>query len=76
MKRQINTSLYERLLQGEINKQEVLRLAAKGIELARPSDMIKDPYVFEFLGLPENKPVMESYLEKVLTKQIERFLLE
>jgi predicted nuclease of restriction endonuclease-like (RecB) superfamily len=78
MKRQINTSLYERLLlsKGDINKQEVLKLAAKGIELARPSDMIKDPYVFEFLGLPENKPVMESDLEKALTEQIEKFLLE
>ncbi len=78
MKRQINTSLYERLLlsKGDINKQEVLNLAAKGIELAKPSDMIKDPYVFEFLGLPENKPVMESDLEKALTDQIEKFLLE
>ncbi|KEZ89279.1 PDDEXK nuclease domain-containing protein [Lacrimispora celerecrescens] len=78
MKRQISTSLYERLLlsKGDINKQEVLKLAAKGIELARPSDMIKDPYVFEFLGLPENKPVMESVLEKALTEQIEKFLLE
>lgn len=78
MKRQINTSLYERLLlsKGDINKQEVFNLAAKGIELAKPSDMIKDPYVFEFLGLPENKPVMESDLEKALTEQIEKFLLE
>ncbi len=78
MKRQINTSLYERLLlsKGDINKQEVLNLAAKGIELAKPSDMIKDPYVFEFLGLPENKPVMENDLEKALTEQIEKFLLE
>ncbi|WP_312700815.1 PDDEXK nuclease domain-containing protein [Sedimentibacter sp.] len=78
MKRQVNTSLYERLLlsKGDINKQEVLNLAAKGIELAKPSDMIKDPYVFEFLGLPENKPVMESDLEKALTDQIEKFLLE
>lgn len=78
MKRQINTSLYERLLlsKGNINKQEVLNLSTKGIELAKPSDMIKDPYVFEFLGLPENKPVMESDLEKALMEQIERFLLE
>lgn len=78
MKRQINTSLYERLLlsKGDINKQEVFNLAAKGIELAKPSDMIKDPYVFEFLGLPENKPVIESDLEKALTGQIEKFLLE
>ena len=78
LKRQVNTSLYERLLlsKGEVNKQEVLRLATKGVELVRPSDMIKDPYVFEFLGLPENKPVMESDLEKALIEQIERFLLE
>lgn len=78
MKRQINTSLYERLLlsKGEINKQEVLKLAEKGVELSKPSDMIKDPYVFEFLGLPEDKPVMESDLEKALVEQIEKFLLE
>lgn len=78
LKRQINTSLYERLLlsKGEVNKQEVLKLAEKGIELSKPSDMIKDPYVFEFLGLPENKPVMESDLERALVGQIEKFLLE
>lgn len=78
MKRQINTSLYERLLlsKGDINKQEVLNLAFKGMELSKPSDMIKDPYVFEFLGLSENKPVMESDLEKALIEQIEKFLLE
>jgi len=78
MKRQIDTSLYERLLlsKGEINKTEVLNLATRGIELAKPSDMIKDPYVFEFLGLPEDKPVMESDLEEALVKQIEKFLLE
>ena len=78
MKRQINTSLYERLLlsKGEVNKEKVLSLATKGIELAKPSDMIKEPYVFEFLGLPENKPIMESDLEKALLNQIEKFLLE
>lgn len=78
MKRQINTSLYERLLlsKGEVNKEKVLSLATKGIELAKPSDMIKDPYVFEFLGLPEDKPIMESDLEKALLNQIEKFLLE
>ena len=78
LKRQLNTSLYERLLlsKGDINKQEVLNLASKGVQLSKPSDMIKDPYVFEFLGLPENKPVMESDLEKALIEQIEKFLLE
>lgn len=39
--------------------------------MARSADMIKDPYVFEFLGLPENKPLMERELEKALVEQIE-----
>ena len=78
MKRQIATSLYERLLlsDGKANKEKVLALAEKGIEMAQPADMIKDPYVFEFLGLPENKPLMESDLEKALVEQIEKFLWE
>ncbi|WP_276936976.1 DUF1016 domain-containing protein, partial [Dielma fastidiosa] len=54
----------------------VLALAEKGIEMVQPADMVKDPYVFEFLGLLENKPLMESELEKALVEQIEKFLLE
>lgn len=78
LKRQINTSLYERLLlsKGDINKHEVLKLATSGIELNEPKDIIKDPYVFEFLGIPEDKPMIESDLEKALVEQIEKFLLE
>lgn len=78
MKRQMETSLYERLLlsEGKANKETVLALSQKGIEMNRPTDIIKDPYVFEFLGIPENKPVMESELEKALVQQIEKFLLE
>ena len=37
---------------------------------------IRDPYVFEFLGLPEDKPFLESDLERALVQQIEKFLLE
>lgn len=50
LKRQINTSLYERLLlsKGDVNKEEVLNLALNGIEINEPKDIIKDPYVFEF----------------------------
>lgn len=78
MKRQMATSLYERLLlsDGKTNKETVLALAQHGIEMSSPTDIIKDPYVFEFLGIPENKPVMESELEKALVQQIEKFLLE
>lgn len=78
LKRQINTSLYERLLlsKGEVNRQEVLNLALNGIEINKPKDIIKDPYVFEFLGIPENKLMLEGDLEKALVRQIEKFLLE
>lgn len=78
LKRQIESSLYERLLlsSGDANKEKVLSLAQKGIEIAQPADIIRDPYVFEFLGIPENKPYMESDLERALVMQIEKFLLE
>ena len=69
MKRQISTSLFERLLlsDGKANKEKVYELATKGQELAVPEDIVKDPYVFEFLGIPENKPVLESDLLKLPT---------
>lgn len=78
LKRQIDSSLYERLLlsSGDANKEKVLSLAQKGIEINQPADIIRDPYVFEFLGVPENKPILESDLENALVVQIEKFLLE
>ena len=70
--------MFERLLlsDGDANKEKVYALATQGQEIAKPEDIIKDPYVFEFLGLPDQQPVMESELEKALVRQIEDFLLE
>ncbi len=78
LKRQIDSSLFERLLlsNGDANKEKVLSLALSGNEISKPADIIRDPYVFEFLGLPEDKPFLESDLEKALVNQIETFLLE
>ena len=78
LKRQIESSLYERLLLsgGDINKERVIELAQKGSIITQPSDIIRDPYVFEFLGLPEDKLMLESDLEHALVMQIEKFLLE
>ena len=76
LKRQIKTSLFERLLLSSGDEEKVLDLALKGNEINKASDVIKDPYVFEFLGLPEEKPIMESDLEKALITHIEKFLLE
>lgn len=78
LKRQIDSSLFERLLlsRGDVNKEQVLALSEKGAEIAEPADLIRDPYVFEFLGIPEDKPMLESDLERALVQQIEKFLLE
>ena len=78
LRRQISSSLFERILlsNGNTNKEKVLELALRGNEIEKPQDIIKDPYVFEFLGLPEDKPMLESDLEEALVRQIEKFLLE
>ena len=78
LKGQISTSLFERLLlsNGESNKKKVLKLALKGNEIAKPEDIVKDPYVFEFLGIKEEKPSLESDLEKRLVNHISEFLME
>lgn len=78
LRRQIESSLFERLLlsSGDTNKEKVLALAQNGIEISQPADIIRDPYVFEFLGIPEDKPYLESDLERALVMQIEKFLLE
>lgn len=78
LRRQMESSLFERLLlsRGDANKEQVLALAEKGVDYTKPEDIIKDPYVFEFLGLPEEKPFLESDLEAALVRQIEDFLLE
>jgi predicted nuclease of restriction endonuclease-like (RecB) superfamily len=78
LQRQINTSLFERLLlsDGKANKETVLKLARQGQMLESATDVIKDPYVFEFLGIPEKKPILEKELEGKLIRHIEDFLLE
>jgi len=78
LKRQIGTSLFERLLlsDGKPNKEKVLALAQEGAVLEKPEDMLKQPYVFEFLGVREKKPILEKTLEAKLIRHIEDFLLE
>lgn len=78
LQRQINTSLFERLLlsDGKANKETVLKLSRQGQILKTATDLVKDPYVFEFLGIPEKKPVFEKELEEKLIRHIEDFILE
>ena len=78
LKRQVNTSLFERWLLsgGKSSKETVLALSREGILLNEPQDLIKDPYVFKFLGAREEKPMLEKDLEAKLIRHIEDFLLE
>ncbi|MDR2719311.1 MAG: PDDEXK nuclease domain-containing protein [Nitrososphaerota archaeon] len=78
LNRQIGTSLFERLLlsDGKANKEKVLALANDGVAMIQPEDILKQPYVFEFLNIPENKPLLEKDLEAKLIRHIEEFLLE
>lgn len=57
--RQIESGLYQRLLlsNGAANKEKVLQLAKEGQIIEKPKDIIKEPYVFEFLGIQEEKPL-------------------
>ena len=75
LNRQINTSLYERLLLSK-NKSEILKLSQEGQIIEKPKDIIKDPYILEFLNLPENHTYNESELEQALIDKLEHFLLE
>ena len=75
LKRQYDSSLYERLaLSG--NKEKVLQLAQKGQVVETPADAVKDPYVLEFLGLPELPIYSESELETRIIDHLQQFLLE
>ena len=66
LKRQLETSLYEILLlsDGQNNKEKVYELSKVGQTLAKPDDILKEPYVFEFLDIKEPKPILEKDLER------------
>lgn len=78
LERQIDSSLFQRLLlsNGNINKKKVYELSKKGHTINSPSDILKEPYVFEFLGIKEEKNILESDLEKKLINHLSSFLME
>ena len=75
LQRQFDSSLYERL-QLSRDKEGIKELSKKGQIIETPKDMIKDPYVLEFLGLEELPQYSESELEQRLIDNIQVFLLE
>lgn len=75
LSRQINSSLFERLAQSK-DKQQVLKLSKDGQLVDKPIDLIKDPYVLEFLQLPELNAYSETEFESAIINKLEDFLLE
>jgi predicted nuclease of restriction endonuclease-like (RecB) superfamily len=75
LERQIGSLLFERLAMSR-DREGVLALAEKGHEIQQPSDLIKDPYVLEFAGLPQSERYLESDLETALIDKLREFLLE
>lgn len=75
LQRQFDSSLYERLALSK-DKEGVKQLAQKGQIIERPEDVVKDPYVLEFLGLKELPQYSESELEQRLIDHLQSFLLE
>jgi predicted nuclease of restriction endonuclease-like (RecB) superfamily len=75
LKRQFDAGLYERLALSR-DKDSIRELARKGQHVAKPQDLLKEPYVLEFLGLQEKASYSESELESAIVTHIENFLLE
>ncbi|MCR4030259.1 MULTISPECIES: YhcG family protein [Flavobacterium] len=75
LKRQYDSALYTRLALSR-DKEEILKLSEKGQIIEKPKDIIKDPYILEFLGLPELSQYSESQLEEEIINKLEHFLLE
>ena len=75
LERQINTFFYERLLSSK-NKENVAQEIQTLEPEKTPEDIIRDPYVLEFLGLSPNDDFYESDLEQALITHLQKFLLE
>ena len=75
LNRQFDSALYERLLLSA-DKDNIKRLSNEGQIIEKPTDIVKDPYILEFLGLPERSEYSENELETRIIDNLQKFLLE
>ena len=75
LRRQIKSSLFQRLALST-DKEGVMALACEGQQVQTAADIIRDPFVLEFAGLPKQKRYKEKDLEDALKSHMEQFLLE
>lgn len=75
LKRQIHTFFFARLLKSR-DKAGAMELARQGLKISTPADTIKNPYILDFLGLPDSVILHESEIEKAIIDNLQSFLLE
>ena len=75
LRRQMDSGLFLRLAVSK-DKEGILALVQKGIEIQTPADIVKDTYTLEFLGLPDINRYSEGDLEQRIVDNLQSFLLE
>ena len=75
LKRQMRSSLFERLALSK-DKEGVLKLANEGHIIETAVDLIKDPFVLDFLNIPEQHQYLESELEEKIISNLQQFIME
>jgi predicted nuclease of restriction endonuclease-like (RecB) superfamily len=75
LKRQMKSSLFERIALSK-DKEGIMKLASEGYVVEKPEDLIKDPFVLEFLNIPEQNQYLESELEETIISNLQRFIME
>ena len=75
LKRQMKSMLFHRIALSK-DKSGILELSNKGVDVQNPEDIIKDPYVLEFVGLPDRLLYKEGDLENELCNHLSQFMLE
>jgi predicted nuclease of restriction endonuclease-like (RecB) superfamily len=75
LKRQMKSSLFERIALSK-DKEGVLRLAKEGHCIEKPEDLIKDPFVLDFLNIPQQYQYLESELEEKIISNLQQFIME
>jgi predicted nuclease of restriction endonuclease-like (RecB) superfamily len=75
LQRQIGTKFYDRLIISK-DKEYVAKMSKEGMIINKPEDILKNPYIFEFAGLKQDKNYLECDIQKALLEHLTEFLLE
>ncbi|MFM2292873.1 MAG: hypothetical protein RIS29_2686 [Bacteroidota bacterium] len=75
LKRQMKSMLFHRLALSK-DKEGVLKLVVEGHQIEKPEDLIKDPFVLEFLNIPEQYQYLENELEDKIISNLQQFIME